>query len=510
MPVMSSDAFGLPDEGVVQGQVSRWAATDPGFGALLKTGLPTGQALGRWGLQLLKENRLADAALVLRSAAALARSDPVLWTNYGMAMDRTGSLAEAAACFERSLSLSRHQPDTWLLLGLVRKKQGEAAAAETAYRSALEQDATMAIAWQCLGLLKEEGRDYAGAIECLAECVKHGGASAPVLGDLGKLHCQTGKFPEAHDAYRRALDLEAGNAHYRKMLRETRFLRDMIEGVAVEEAMATAKTSATPQDAIGDRELRELFDRALALLGGFGHLEAAMRAGRKRLEIWPGDASAEYLLQAISGTTKLDRSPERFIVEHFDALARRFDAHLVNELAYDMPAKLVAAVRACTPEGHLYDALDAGCGTGLCGPLLRPLARTLSGVDLSSRMLEGAAARDVYDTLACEELVGFLQRSPDGFDLVVAADVLIYFGDLSPIFAAAAGAMRAGGLLAFSTETGAEAGYRLKPSCHFTHAPDYVRAAAGESFGQELCAETTIRLEANAPVAGNLFLFRRR
>jgi predicted TPR repeat methyltransferase len=131
-------------------------------------------------------------------------------------------------------------------------------------------------------------------------------------------------------------------------------------------------------------------------------------------------------------------------------------------------------------------------------------------VDLSSRMLEQAAARAVYDTLACEELVGFLRHSAGGFDLVVAADVLIYFGDLQPIFEAAAGAIRAGGLLAFSTETGVEAGYRLKPSRHFGHAADYVRAAAGGAFAQELCAETTIRLEANAPVAGNLFLFRRK
>jgi len=510
MPVMSSDAFGLPDAGVVEGQVSRWAAADSGFGALLRTGLSTAEALARWGLQLLKANRFEDAALVLRSAVALAPCDPVRWTNCGMALDRTNSPGEAAVCFERSLALSRQQPDTWLLLGLVRKKQGDAAAAEAAYRTALEQEPTMAIAWQCLGLLKEEGRDYPAAIECFTECLKHGGASAAVLANLGKLYCDTGRFAEAQDAYGRAVELEAGNAHYRKMLRETWFLRDIMEGVAVEEATATAKESATPQDDFGDRGLCELFDRALALLSGFGHLEAAMRVGRKRLEFWPGDASTEYLLQAISGTTKLDRSPERFIVEHFDALAKRFDTHLVKELGYDIPAKLAAAVRASTPEGHLYDALDAGCGTGLCGPLLRPLARTLTGVDLSSRMLEGAAARDVYDTLACEELAGFLRRSPGGFDLMVAADVMIYFGDLAPIFDAAAGAIRTGGLLAFSTETGVEAGYRLKPSRHFAHAPDYVRAAAGEAFAQELCEETTIRLEANARVAGNLFLFRRR
>jgi predicted TPR repeat methyltransferase len=212
----------------------------------------------------------------------------------------------------------------------------------------------------------------------------------------------------------------------------------------------------------------------------------------------------------MAGNAGLDRSPPRFIVEHFDASAESFDARLVNDLGYDIPAKLVKAVQAVTSAGHLYDALDAGCGTGLCGPLLRPISRTLVGVDLSPKMLEQVAKRGNYDQLACEELTLFLDRSHARFDLVVAADVLIYFGDIAPIFASAANAIRPGGLLAFSTESRLEAGYRLLPSGHFAHAPEYVRTLAAEHFTQELCAETTIRLEANQRIRGNLFLFRRR
>ena len=46
------------------------------------------------------------------------------------------------------------------------------------------------------------------------------------------------------------------------------------------------------------------------------------------------------------------------------------------------------------------DVLDAGCGTGLCGPLVAPYARRLVGVDLSARMLDAGRRRDsVYDEL---------------------------------------------------------------------------------------------------------------
>jgi predicted TPR repeat methyltransferase len=167
-------------------------------------------------------------------------------------------------------------------------------------------------------------------------------------------------------------------------------------------------------------------------------------------------------------------------------------------------------VGAVTAPGHTYDTLDAGCGTGLCGPLLRPLSRALTGVDLSPKMLEPAARKAIYDTLVCEELTAFLLRSPQCFDLVVAADLMIYFGDLTPLFAAAATALRSAGLFAFSTELWTGEGYRLLPSGRFAHAPHYIKLVAPRDFEEVFQAETTIRLEAAERLPGNIFIFRKR
>lgn len=210
------------------------------------------------------------------------------------------------------------------------------------------------------------------------------------------------------------------------------------------------------------------------------------------------------------GEPGLDRSPSSYIVEYFESFAHGFDAKLIGVLRYDVPEKICSLVREATPANHKYDAFDAGCGTGLCGPLLRPFANELIGVDLSPKMLEQAAKRSVYDHLMCEDLTAFLSRSPGHFDLVVAADVVVYLGDLSAIFAAAATAVRAGGLFAFSTESWTGKKYRLQPSGRFVHAPQYVRSLAGPAFAEHVCVETTIRLEAAAPVFGDLFVFQRR
>ena len=135
----------------------------------------------------------------------------------------------------------------------------------------------------------------------------------------------------------------------------------------------------------------------------------------------------------------------------FDRYAEQFDQHLVEKLDYHVPEMIVEAV-AGAERPEFLDILDLGCGTGLCGPLLRPMARTLVGVDASPEMTRKARARLVYDQLEIGDIVDVLKKSPIAFDLLVAADVLVYLGDLTPFFEAAVSALRPGGMLIFSVE----------------------------------------------------------
>jgi predicted TPR repeat methyltransferase len=505
---VSLDNLELPDVKAVSAAVEAWASDSPEFARLLAAGMEAKQALARWGWQLLKADQATKAVAVFRAAVALAPADPALWANLGFAFDRAGLFGEAAACLERSLALSPAQPDLWLLLGILRKKQNDPDRAEAAYRAALEQEPASAMAWQCLGLIKEERRDYAGAIDCLTACLKHGEATAALQANLGKLCYQTGRFFEACTAFGEAVRLDSVNPHYRLMLGKAHFLLDVIQGDAVEAALARYRDCAGSP--AGDKELVELFNPAFALLASFGHAEAATRIGGKRLELWPTSPSANYLLGALVGRPGLDRSPAEYVVEHFDAFAEGFDAQLAGVLRYDIPEKIRAALQTVVTPGRLYDVLDAGCGTGLCGPLLRGLARGLTGVDLSPKMLEVAGRRGIYDHLVREDLIAFLEHSPGGFDLLVAADVMIYLGDLAPFFAAASAAVRPGGLIAFSTERLEDGGYRLLSSGRFAQAPEYVRRLAEPHFQERICSDTTIRLEAAGRVPGNVFVFQRR
>ena len=331
---------------------------------------------------------------------------------------------------ERSLARTPRQPDLWIQLGLARAKRGADAEAEAAYRQVLEQDPDSAIAWQCLGLLREQQRRYAEAVDCFQASVDRGGARPALWANLAKLQHQTGRVEASLRSYAEAVRLEPGNRFYQEMRRKITFLRDVLEGPSVDAAIAGYRSSLAPEAVATDRELLELFQTLFGFLSAFGHREAALRLGRKHLELWPDSPWMDYLLQAVKGERGFDRSPPGYVAEHFDAFAAGFDAQLVGALGYDIPEKIAAALQAAGALAEPGNVLDVGCGTGLCAPWLRLGARTLIGVDLSPRMLEQAAKRGLYDSLACAELTAFLRQAPGRFFLLVAADVLVYVGDL--------------------------------------------------------------------------------
>lgn len=193
-----------------------------------------------------------------------------------------------------------------------------------------------------------------------------------------------------------------------------------------------------------------------------------------------------YYLAAVSDGAPPATAPRTYVERLFDGYADAFDKHLVEQLHYDAPRQLVAGlITPGAPAGTRFaSALDLGCGTGLCGTLLRPHADRLTGVDVSARMLARARALGVYDRLEQADIGEFLGRDDARHDLVLAADVFIYVGDLEPVFAGLRRALPRG-RFCFSVEVLAEgidaagAGYRLQRSLRYAHSMAYVEALAG-------------------------------
>jgi predicted TPR repeat methyltransferase len=256
----------------------------------------------------------------------------------------------------------------------------------------------------------------------------------------------------------------------------------------------------------------------LTLAKLFRHMDRpqdALGAYRRVLAVDPSREDVQHMIAALSGAppgAAPSRAADAYVAEEFDGFAARYDEVLVGWLEYRGPEILhraVSAVLGTHPPPQ--DIVDLGCGTGLAARVFRPMARRLEGVDLSARMIDRARARALYDSLAVDEIGRFLAGKPGAYTLAIAADVLIYFGDLAPVFAAVAGALRPRGLFAFTVEAESGPDYRLTASGRYAHDDGYVRRAA-EAAGFEVVRATdeTVRKEKLRPVQSRCYVLRPR
>jgi predicted TPR repeat methyltransferase len=221
------------------------------------------------------------------------------------------------------------------------------------------------------------------------------------------------------------------------------------------------------------------------------------------------------MIAALAGGPSPERASDNYVQATFDRFAGTFD-DVLTRLEYRAPALCGAMVDRLlgTPDAS-QAVLDAGCGTGLCAPVLLPYARSLDGVDLSPKMLEKAALRNCYRRLDEAELTAWLAAHPHSYDLIVSADTLCYFGALAEVTAAAAGALRAGGHFVFTLEETVDAAeapqFRLHPHGRYSHTEAYARQVL-EQAGMAVVElrHEVLRTELNAPVAGLAIAARRR
>ena len=207
------------------------------------------------------------------------------------------------------------------------------------------------------------------------------------------------------------------------------------------------------------------------------HSEAAASFERA-LALGDDDGLNAYFLAAVGGGAAPACAPRGYVQRLFDDYADDFDQHLVGQLGYCAPEVLQRLlVGLGRPAfGH---GLDLGCGTGLCGPQLRPLVRQLTGVDLSAAMLDAARRRGSYDALVQADLAEHLASADDRHDLVVSADVFIYVGDLAPVFSGVRRVLQPGGVFAFSVEpAAADQPWVLQASLRYAHGAAALRTLA--------------------------------
>jgi predicted TPR repeat methyltransferase len=413
-----------------------------------------------FAILLQKNEQFVEAQEVYRRVLESAPDHPRALHYAGVLAHQQGRNGEALALIERSLALVPDQADWYSNLGVVLQSDARLERAIDSYRRAIAIDPSHANAHNNLGVLLRA----------------------------------TGQPVEAEAAYRTAIRL---NPEHIDAYTNLGILLNGLKRTEEAAACYCRVITLRPKH----REARKLLALAHCTLGEVGK---AAKILEEWLEEEPENPIAQHMLASCTGRDVPDRASNAFIEATFDSFASSFESKL-ERLSYRAPALIGAMLQDFGVErSHHLDVLDAGCGTGLCGAIVAPFARRLVGVDLSEGMLAHAKDKNVYHALTKAELTEYLRDHSEAFDLIVSADTLVYFGDLTGVIAALAGAMRPNGLVVFTLEHAVadSIDYRLELHGRYSHARAYVERLLTLSGLQSKIIQAELRTEAGAPVPG--------
>ena len=414
-----------------------------------------------------------------------------------LALHRSGELADAGKLYRRILETFPDQPDALHFLGLLARQQDRRDEAIDLMRRAVAAAPDYTSAYTNLSNLLHEKGDLEGARQSLQRVLELAPDDPRALNNLGNLERALGHADQAVEAFERAAELAPDFAlpyenlgrHYYRIGNIARAHDYFCSAVACDPSLCYSE---------------QFMGTALAHLG---RLEDARAYYLQWIETEPGNPVPRHLLTTVSDGPARERAADEYVRAVFDTFASTFEVHL-QRLQYRAPELVVAGLSAdgVKAQGQL-NVLDAGCGTGLCGPLLRPFARRLDGVDLSPGMLEKAREGGHYDALTEAELTAFIEHKPAHYDVIACADTLCYFGDLQPVAKAVAGALRTDGRFAFSVERAepeeAPAGCCIRNSGRYAHTQAYLRDVLARAGLQARAVEPQVlRMEAGTPVDG--------
>ena len=411
------------------------------------------------GIEDFEAGRFEDAEKKFQTSLALLPGRVSTLTNLAATWIKLSRPEEALSILEQALAAAPGNIDAWCHRGVALGDLGRHEEALACFDQAVQADGRRAAAWYHRGIA------------------------------LNLLH----RPDQALAAFEQFLEMEPG--HGEAWVRHGQTLQSLERNeqalASYERALAIDPGLALAWSNRGNilKEMKRLDEAA-------NSFEQAIAHG--------GDAELNgYFLAAVIGRETPAAAPREYVQGLFDDYAEAFDEHLVQVLHYQ--AHLVLAENlGGLGRRRFRRALDLGCGTGLCGPLVKAMAERVDGIDLSPKMIEQARALAVYERVVQTEIVDYLRTTDQRYDLVLAADVFIYVGDLEPVFSGVRRVMEQGGLFCFSAELSEGTGdFELKTSLRYGQSERYIMdLAQRHEFAIVKILQRPLREDQQQPIDG--------
>ncbi|NOU13269.1 MAG: tetratricopeptide repeat protein [Methylococcaceae bacterium] len=412
-------------------------------------------------IRLHQANEFEFAQDIYQKLLDVTPDNPDLLHFFGLLKHQRGFSEDGAELIKKALILLPDYVDAENNLGNIYLQTGQPELAEPRFRRVLELNPKLAAAYGNLGIALKDLDNYSEAIELLLKATQLEPENAYHYQNLGNVYRKLKQYPEAVNMFRKSLELRPFDSEaYRKLSLTFYFM---------------------------------------------GEIEHCIEVLDQWLSHDPENPTALHMHAAYSRSNTPSRASDAYVRQTFDGFAASFDA-VLKRLDYRAPFLVEDALLQLNPDTN-WNLLDAGCGTGLCGALVRPLVKRLVGVDLSSKMLERANARGVYDELIEAELTAFYSQANAEYDAMTCVDTLCYFGDLTEVISASVNSLKPKGYFLFTLEKleedGAEKVFRLNLHGRYSHTEAYVRKTLTNAGFQILRIENSVlRKEGREQVLG--------
>jgi predicted TPR repeat methyltransferase len=453
-------------------------------------------------------------------------------------LHQANDLSEAADLYQEILDAQPADFDALYALALTRLQEGEFDDSLLVLRRALALNPRFAEGWRLQGTLLRRLRRWQDALACFDIALSIEPGFAEALSSRAAVLAETSRPAESLATLDRMLALQPGDAAgwnnrgsvLVSMLRLEEALASFDRALAIAPDFIEALNNRAvmllqllrPDEALATCEaaVRLRADHAVSwntrgnALMAMKRYQEAMTSYDRALEIEPAlAAAAENRDLALLELKRLTRCPPGYLRGLFDEFSSDYDQTMLEVLGYRAHLHLRAlADRVLAPGSAGRRILDLGSGTGLVGDAFKDLAKggRLDGVDLSPRMIDEASRRGIYDALILGDIETVLQTVERSYELILAADTMIYFGDLAPTLAGVFNRLVPGGFYLFAVERMEGHGWEQTEDKRFRHGEDYLRAvAASEALVFVDLMPCVLRRQGNEPVLGLAVALRR-
>jgi predicted TPR repeat methyltransferase len=507
-------------------------AAKQGYLSLLRKNPRHIEALHSVGVISAQQKDFSKAIDYLQLAIRYQPTEPTIQLHLANVFKLQGAYTEAETLLEKTVSTHPSYVPALNNLGTVYYAKGNLEKAIMLYQEAITKEPNYADAYYNLGLALSKKNESEEAIRVLSILLEHVPDHFAARFHVGCAYMQQESFDQAiiefhtietshphhfetqtnlATCYLKKGLIDTAKLHYLKALElnpdDTQILFNIAYLNMQQGNLDTAIQYYQRTISIHPDLFEAHNNLAVAFLAK-PHLGFALQHFKQALRIRPDNQSIPYTIQALEQNQPLTSAPADYVQSLFDAYADHYDLHLLDALDYHVPALFQKTAAPFISSTYL-DILDLGCGTGLCGALFKPYAKSLTGVDLSPNMLAMAAQKNLFNDLITQDVITFLSDKHQQYDFILAGDVLVYLGDLTLLFRFVKQALRPKGLFIFNAEICNDSSFKMNQSGRFSHSKDYLDAEAAKNHFHLVSYHTAVtRQQNNHPVYGHIYLYR--